>query len=137
MIILNKQEKIMREFMVKISVIFFLFLVLFLITACNDAADITDIKYTYSGCVDSTKHQISWGRTFSLRVYYHYTVNNFRFSANYADPNSKEPSLSTAWVNEGDSILVGYSLSNPSKSIILKRTYIKSKNYHIPIRQRK
>lgn len=106
--------------------IIFIF-VLTLLIGCKNR----NIDYKYCKVkVDSTEHVYWWSNYYKLKVFYHFNVNDTLVYGDYID--DEKTFKWSASFSEGDSVIIRYEINNPQKSIILKRTYIKSKDYYVP-----
>ncbi len=108
-----------------------LFLILILLSSCkNSDIKVKDICYT-NGCIDSLSHFYQWGgRVYTIKVYYHYYVNDSIYYGFSNSPNAKKFPFEYP-LSEGDSVLIMLSKTDPSNSQAIERVFIKKINYTI------
>lgn len=128
---LKKHGKIIRKSMGKTIISIGLSLILlFLISCKNSDIKVNEISYT-KGCIDSISQFYRWrGRVYTIKVYYHYYVDESKFYGFSNNPNAKKFPFEYP-LSEGDSISVIFSKAHPSNSKAIERIYIKKVNYHI------
>lgn len=128
---LKKHGKIIKKSMGKTILSIGLTLILLLLNSCkNSDIKVNDICYT-KGCIDSLSQFYRWrGRVYTIKVYYHYYVNDSKYYGFSNNPNAKKFPFEYP-LSEGDSVLIMFSKTDPSNSQAIERIYIKKANYNI------
>jgi hypothetical protein len=70
-----------------------------------------------------------WSGYYKLKIFYHFNYNDTVISGVYFDER-KRFKWSASYV-KGDSAFVGYN-DSLKESKLLKRTYVRKRNYHVP-----
>lgn len=106
---------------------YFLILALLINASCNENK-VMEYKYAIA-CVTKT-HSIHQGYSFyKLMVYYEFTYNKKRYKGKYKDNNLSQ--IYSRKYSQGDSILIKFPKNRINESVIIKRKYIKERDYHV------